>query len=126
MILKNSYKERRKIKSLVLYIVLFLIIIERLPSFDVISSRWSKPIPLSILNSYSDDYSPTYNRYDNLFYYSSSRNGNTYFFTSRFVGINFESPNLLKSSINQTAKHQNYISFFVERVSLFLFFQVHR
>ena len=123
MILKNFYKEKRKIRILIIYITLIIVLIENLSSFDISSSRWSKPIPITILNSSADDYAPNYNVFDNLLYFSSSRSGNTYFYKSTFENNDFQSPILLKSSINQTAKHQNYISFLSSELAYFTSFK---
>jgi len=123
MILKNSCKEKRKIRQLVLNIALIIFFTVNLSSFDISSTRWSKPIPISVLNSPADDYAPTYNIFDNLIYFSSSRAGNTFFYISNFENNDFQSPILLKSSINQTAKHQNYLSFYSDELAYFSSFK---
>ncbi len=123
MILKNFYKGRKKIKRNFIYITLFLSLTHNLISFDLSSIRWASPIPISSLNSSADDYAPNFNYYEHLLYFSSSKNGNTYFYTSKYENKNFDAPILVKSSINKTAKHQNYISFFSPELSYFSSFK---
>lgn len=75
------------------------------------------------LNSIADDYAPIYNSYDSLLYFSSSRLGSTYFYTSKYNGKVFEQSVLSKSAINLTAKHQNYISFLSPTLAYFTSFR---
>lgn len=76
-----------------------------------VNRAWSVPSNLGVLNSNKDDFAPHYNKYLDLLYFNSDRDGKSYFYFSIMQNTgSFNVPKILNSVINVNNKNQSYIT----------------
>ncbi|MBI5324846.1 MAG: exo-alpha-sialidase [Ignavibacteriae bacterium] len=74
--------------------------------------KWSDPVNLTELNSSSNDFAPSWNKFQNILFYNSDISGYSKFYSSKYNDIgNFSEPKLVKGDINQSGNNQSFISF---------------
>ncbi len=77
--------------------------------------KWSDPVNISNLNSSEDDFAPSWNQFENLLYFNSSKSGYSKFYFAKYLGDGkFSDPELVPGDLNQPSNNQSYISFFSE------------
>lgn len=75
------------------------------------SQKWGIPSNLTTLNSDKNDYATHHNKFQNILYFNSEREGKSYFYSTIPVeGGGFTEPKFLKSEINIRSQNQSYIS----------------
>ena len=88
----------------------------------IIKNGFNTPVNLSILNSASDDFAPSFNKYENKLYFNSNRSGYSKFYISEVFFNNeyknFSTPFLLKDPLNNTSKNISYITFIDSNTAL--------
>jgi hypothetical protein len=93
-------------------ILLLFLLNTKLQALQFNINDWSEPVNISELNSDEDDFAPVWNKFQNQFYFNSTRSGYSYFYTASFLKQQkFSEPVLLKSSLNKTGNNQSYITF---------------
>lgn len=83
--------------------------------------KWEEPQNLSILNSVSDDFAPSYSYQERILYFSSTQSGYAEFQVSRYearrdaasgeIRPRFSPPERVTTTLNQPRNNQSYISF---------------
>lgn len=91
--------------------------------------KWEEPQNLAVLNTAHDDFAPAFSAQERLLYYSSVQNGMAQFFTSKFeirrdaasgeVRPRFGASEFVRTSLNQPATNQAYITFAKDGTILF-------
>lgn len=104
-------------------IYLFIYFIVNYNLLCQITSIWSNPINISILNSDKDDYAPQFNKFTNQLFFNSERLGYSFFYTTIYQNETFSEPIFLKSPINKQRNNQNYISFIDENTAYYTSFR---
>ncbi len=104
------------------YIFSFILLIlpsQNIISFDKnISVGFQTPQNLSSLNSKSDDFAPTFNKFENRLYFNSTRTGYSRFYIASLDendSILFADYKILRSPINEEKQNCSYISFIDEK-----------
>jgi len=104
----------RKISVLESYIITIIILYTFSISAAVAQNgnqKWGIPSNLTILNSDENDYGAHLNKFQNILYFNSEREGKSYFYsTLPGEGGGFTEPKFLKSAINIRSQNQSYIS----------------
>lgn len=96
-----------------LFCFAFFLIISETNFGQTIITRWSDPVNLTQLNSKEDEFAPSWNPFENRFYFNSTRDRYSYFYTANLIdSINFTQPEKLKDKININRNNQAYISFY--------------
>lgn len=97
--------KKEKVNKLVIYILSFL-------NFSLLSlnaiSEWREPLNLSVINTKGNDYGLIYNKFDNMIYLTSDKNGYAYIYRSKIENDTFVVPELIKNDINQSKNNQAY------------------
>lgn len=109
------------------YIFSFILLIlpsQNIISFDKnISVGFQTPQNLSSLNSKSDDFAPTFNKFENRLYFNSTRTGYSCFYIASLDendSILFADYKILRSPINEEKQNCSYISFIDEKMLCYL------
>lgn len=92
------------------YLILILILII---NFDIFSQdlKWNYIQNISILNSQSDDFAPSWNKFEQKLYFNSNRDSYSKFYISSLINENFSIPSKVEGDINLHKNNQAYICF---------------
>ncbi len=75
------------------------------------SQRWTAPINLQNLNSEYDEFAPFWDKWNEILYFNSTRNGYSQFFISaRIDSINFTNPKIIQDKLNKKNSNRSYIT----------------
>ncbi len=83
-----------------------------------LSGKLTEPQNASMLNSESNDFAPSWNKYRHELFYSSDRSGKSLFYIST-IGkeTGFAKPALIKSSLNDPKSNRSYITFASDKLA---------
>jgi hypothetical protein len=97
------------------YIILMTLLFTVSANSQQLYLKWTNPTNLTILNSEADDFAPSWNRFEKVLYFNSTRDKISKFYKSKLIDSNkFDKPVLVKGEINKTGNNVSYISFFAE------------
>ena len=101
------------IKIIIINCFLFLIANKEIFAINY----WSDPQNITLLNSKADDFAPCWNPFQNLLYFNSTKEGYSYYYTSKFENGVFSIPEKIKGPLNQSNNNQAYITFESEELA---------
>ncbi len=77
--------------------------------------KWRNPVNITVLNSTDDDFAPAWNRFENMLYFNSNREGISKFYKCNFIdSTQFDNVEILKCELNETANNVSFITFFAD------------
>lgn len=86
---------------------------------------FSTPELIESLNSEDNDFAPVWNKYEQLLYFNSDRDGYSDFYTSEYVDGEFVKIKLRKDRINQSKNNQSFISFVSKNEAILSTYQIY-
>lgn len=101
------------IKIIIINCFLFLIANKEIFAINY----WSDPQNITVLNSKADEFAPCWNPFQNLLYFNSTKEGYSYYYTSKFENGVFSIPEKVKGPLNQSNNNQAYITFESEELA---------
>lgn len=111
----NLNNKKSKLSSIIgklLIILLFLFVVNNNSNCQTNSNE---VINLTILNTESDEFAPSYNKFQNYLYFNRIKNGFSYFFSSEVVdSFKFKPPLFRADDINKEFNNQSYMIFLDE------------
>lgn len=101
------------IKIIIINCFLFLIANKEIFAINY----WSDQQNITVLNSKADEFAPCWNPFQNLLYFNSTKEGYSYYYTSKFENGVFSIPEKVKGPLNQSNNNQAYITFESEELA---------